>query len=130
MRLISLSASESSFKTIHFNRQGASFIVAKQKNPESSDKSKTYNGVGKSLLVSLIDFCLGAKANSKITKSLQNNLKNWHFTLKIEIENRSCGITRYTNSPKFIILDNEELKISSFCKRLESLCFSIVIFNI
>ena len=124
MRLISLSASESSFKTIHFNRQGASFIVAKQKNPESSDKSKTYNGVGKSLLVSLIDFCLGARAN-KITKSLQKNLKNWHFILKIEIENRSYKITRYTNSPKFIILDNEKLNISSFCKRLEGLCFSI-----
>ena len=105
--------------------KGASFIVAKQKNPESSDKSKTYNGVGKSLLVSLINFCLGAKANSKITKSLQKNLKNWHFILKIEIENRSYEITRYTNSPQNIILDNEELKISFFCKRLESLCFSI-----
>jgi len=75
MRLISLSASEKSFKTIIFNTSGASFILAKQDNPEQFDNSKTYNGVGKSLLVALCDFCLGAGNQNKITRSLQNTVK-------------------------------------------------------
>lgn len=125
MRLISLAASEPTFKTIFFNKTGASFILAKQDNPEQSDKSKTYNGVGKSLLVSLIDFCLGTKTDSKITKSLQLTLPDWHFILDVEIGNRSYTIVRHTNIPKYIDLNDEELTLNDFCSKLEKLCFDI-----
>lgn len=125
MRLISLAASEPTFKTIFFNKTGASFILAKQDNPEQSDKSKTYNGVGKSLLVSLIDFCLGTKTSSKITKSLQLTLPDWHFILDVEIGNRSYTIVRHTNIPKYIDLNDEELTLNDFCSKLEKLCFDI-----
>ncbi|CAC9487357.1 hypothetical protein [uncultured Gammaproteobacteria bacterium] len=125
MRLISLAASEPTFKTIFFNKTGASFILAKQDNPEQSDKSKTYNGVGKSLLVSLIDFCLGTKTGSKITKSLQLTLPDWHFILDVEIGNRSYTIVRHTNIPKYIDLNDEELTLNDFCSKLEKLCFDI-----
>ena len=63
MKLIELSANKESFKTVPFNKSGLSFIVAKQKNPETSDNGKTYNGVGKSLIILIIHFCLGAKKN-------------------------------------------------------------------
>jgi len=125
MRLISLSASERTFKTVVFNETGASFILAKQDKPEQFDNSKTYNGVGKSLLVSLIDFCLGTKTNSKITKSLQSTLPDWHFILKVEIENQPYTIVRYTNTPKHINLNDEELTLKDFCSKLETLCFDI-----
>lgn len=125
MRLISLAASERVFKTVVFNKTGASFILAKQDNPEQFDKSKTYNGVGKSLLVSLIDFCLGAKTSSKITKSLQSTLPDWNFILKIEIDNQSYTIVRHTNTPKHISLNDEELTLNDFCSKLEKLCFDI-----
>jgi uncharacterized protein YydD (DUF2326 family) len=125
MRLISLSASESSFKPIVFNREGASFILAKQDKPEQSDNSKTYNGVGKSLLVSIIDFCLGTKVNSKITKALQLTLPEWYFILKIEINDKPYKITRYTKTPKHITLNEEELQVSDFCNTLEKICFDI-----
>lgn len=125
MRLISLAASEPTFKTIFFNKTGASFILAKQDNPEQSDKSKTYNGVGKSLLVSLIDFCLGTKTSSKITKSLQLTLPDWHFILDVKIGNRSYTIVRHTNIPKYIDLNDEELTLNDFCSKLEKLCFDI-----
>lgn len=125
MRLISLAASEPTFKTIFFNKTGASFILAKQDNPEQSDKSKTYNGVGKSLLVSLIDFCLGTKTGSKITKSLQLTLPDWHFILDVEIGNRSYTIVRHTNIPKYIGLNDEKLTLNDFCSKLEKLCFDI-----
>lgn len=125
MRLISLAASERAFKTVVFNKSGASFILAKQSKPEQFDKSKTYNGVGKSLLVSLIDFCLGSKTGSKITKSLQSILPDWYFILRVEIDNKPYTIVRHTNTPKHITLNNEELTLNDFCSRLEKLCFDI-----
>lgn len=125
MRLISLAASECTFKTVVFNKTGASFILAKQDKPEQFDNSKTYNGVGKSLLVSLIDFCLGATTGSKITKSLYSTLPDWHFILKVEIDNQTYTIIRHTNTPKLICLNNEQLTLSDFCSKLEKLCFEI-----
>lgn len=125
MRLISLTASERTFKTVVFNKTGASFILAKQDKPEQFDNSKTYNGVGKSLLVSLIDFCLGAKTSNKITKSLQTTLPDWHFILKVEINNQTYTIIRHTNTPKHISLNDEQLMLNDFCSKLEKLCFEI-----
>ncbi|MBN4049991.1 DUF2326 domain-containing protein [Nitrospira defluvii] len=125
MRLISLSASESSFKTITFNKFGASFILAKQDKPEQYDKSKTYNGVGKSLSIALIDFCLGASTRNKITKSLQKTLPHWSFTLKVEINDQPYEIIRYTNTPSHIDLNGAELSLSDFCEKLKGLCFNI-----
>jgi len=125
MRLISLAASEHTFKTVVFNKTGASFILAKQDNPEQFDNSKTYNGVGKSLLVSLIDFCLGTKSSSKITKSLQSTLPDWHFILKVEIGHKPYTIVRYTDTTKHISFNGEQLTLNDFYSRLEKLCFDI-----
>ena len=125
MRLISLAANQDTFKTVIFNKTGASFILAKQDAPEQFDNSKTYNGVGKSLLVSLIDFCLGAKRNSKISKSLQSTLPKWHFILKVEINNKPYKIVRFTDKPQQINLNDKELSIKTFNSKLEELCFDI-----
>ncbi len=125
MRLISLAASESTFKTVVFNKSGASFILAKQDQPEQFDNSKTYNGVGKSLLVALIDFCLGASTGNKITKSLQQTLPDWHFILRVEINNQPYTIIRHANTPKHINLNDKELTLNAFCSQLEKLCFEI-----
>ena len=125
MRLISLAANKETFRAVNFNKTGASFILAKQDNPENSDKSKTYNGVGKSLLASLIDFCLGAGTNSKITKSLQSALPEWHFILKFEIDSRPYTVIRQANTPKYINLNEENLKLKYFHSKLQKLCFEI-----
>lgn len=125
MRLISLMANQETFKSIFFNKKGASFIIAKQNNPEKFDNTKTYNGVGKSLLVALINFCLGANIKNKITKSLQEKLPDWQFFLTVEIKDELYKIERYTNSPSEIKLNNETLSVSDFCKKLQYLCFDI-----
>ncbi|MCF6317865.1 MAG: DUF2326 domain-containing protein [Proteobacteria bacterium] len=125
MYLVSLKASEKSFKPIEFNSVGASFILAKQDNPEQNDNSKTYNGVGKSLLIALIDYCLGASTRNKITQSLHNSIPNWHFILKVKINNLNYEIIRHTNNPKHILLNTEELTIKDFCNKMEKLCFNI-----
>lgn len=125
MRLISLSASESSFKKVTFNKKGVSFILAEQSHPEQSDNSKTYNGVGKSLLVALVNFCLGAATQNKISKSLLLNLPEWHFILNIEINNKPHEIIRYVNRSNLITFDKEEQPLSDFYNTLESLCFAL-----
>ena len=61
MQLISLTSNKETFRPIHFkNEIGLNFIVATQKNPEISDKGNTTNGVGKSLIVAIIHFCLAS----------------------------------------------------------------------
>jgi uncharacterized protein YydD (DUF2326 family) len=58
MRLIELSANESTFKRIAFNRTGLTLIVGRHRATKKADLKKTYNGVGKSLIVALVNFCL------------------------------------------------------------------------
>jgi uncharacterized protein YydD (DUF2326 family) len=125
MRLISLKSNKETFKDIIFNKNGASFVVAKQNKPDQFDNSKTYNGVGKSLLIALINFCLGASTTNKITKSLQEKLSDWQFFLIIEIKDKPYKIERHAYSPKEIKLNNESFTVSDFCEKLRNLCFDI-----
>ena len=127
MRLVSISANQDSFKKIDFNSSGASFIIAEQKDPTQSDKKKTYNGVGKSLLVALIDFCLGASAGSDITKALIScdALQDWRFTLKLSIKGKTYIITRSVDNHTSIEINDETLKLTEFHQRMQELCFDI-----
>ena len=54
MRLIRLSANRESFKPVMFNETGLTLIVGSK-----TKGGETYNGVGKSLIVALLHFCLG-----------------------------------------------------------------------
>ena len=69
MRLIKLSANKMGFHTVHFNESGLSIIVGRKKNIDNTNRKKTYNSVGKSLIVYLVHFCLGANKNEE----LENN---------------------------------------------------------
>lgn len=123
MKLIELSANKESFKTVTFNKSGLSFIVAKQKDPESSDNSKTYNGVGKSLLVLLIHFCLGAKKDHY--KSFIDKLPDWIFYLTVEIDGTAHVISRKMSEPTKIYFDDEEpMTIDNFYEKIRPMIFS------
>ncbi|MBF0102347.1 MAG: hypothetical protein HQK77_15705 [Desulfobacterales bacterium] len=123
MQLIKVYANQKSFRTVEFNKKGLSFIVAKQKNPGASEKGKTYNGVGKSLLVRIIHFCLGAGA--KDYKIFCEKLNGWEFFLDYEIGNKKYTVKRATNDPNIITLNNEEMSVDKFNKKMGALCFDI-----
>ena len=53
MRLIELRANKKSFHTVTFNQNGITVIAAIK---ETEDQKKTYNSVGKSLTIALINF--------------------------------------------------------------------------
>ena len=117
MRLIRVYSNKDTFKEVKFNRTGLSFIAAKQKNPEISKKGQTYNGVGKSLLVRIIHFCLGAKKSNY--KEFCDKLPGWEFYLEFEVKNTKYTAKRSTTNPDRIFLNGENLSVDKFNKRME-----------
>lgn len=112
MKLIRLYSDYPNFKSIKFKEKGFSFISGSEKN--SSDKS-TYNGVGKTLSIVLIDFCLGANALDDLKKLSCN------FYLEVNINNQIFTFMRNTISSKSIFIDNVEYTVDKFRKKLEEL---------
>lgn len=123
MQLIKVYSNMDSFKEVQFNKTGLSFIVAKQKNPEVTKKGQTYNGVGKSLLVRIIHFCLGANKNGY--KGFCEKLPGWEFNLDFEIENKKYTAKRSTDNVNRIILNGEDMTVNNFNKKMGKLCFDI-----
>jgi len=97
--------------------------LAKQKNPGASEKGKTYNGVGKSLLVRIIHFCLGA--SSKSYEIFCEKLSGWEFFVDFEIGDNKYRAGRVTDEHNKIILNNEKMSIDKFNNKLKTLCFDI-----
>jgi uncharacterized protein YydD (DUF2326 family) len=123
MRLISVRANKETFRPVLFNETGLSFIVAQQKTPGANDDGKTYNGVGKSLLVRIINFCLGAKADNY--KNFCEKLPDWEFYLDFKINVKKFTSMRKTDDAGKIYLNDEEISIQNFNKMMEGFCFSI-----
>lgn len=122
MQLISLTANKETFKTVQFNSpSGINIILASQKNPEKSDKGDTTNGVGKSLLIALIHFCLGSSTKS----AFKTSLPDWEFSLNFRIKNQIYTSVRNTSKQNKIKLNNEVLTIKDFNKKMGELVFDI-----
>jgi uncharacterized protein YydD (DUF2326 family) len=123
MRLAKVYANKPSFKTVCFNEKGLSFIIAKQKDAQSKETGKTYNGVGKSLLVKIIHFCMGARA--KRYKSFCAKLPGWEFSVEFYINDKKYTAKRSTDTPNRIFLNNDELTIPNFNEQLGLIAFDI-----
>ncbi len=112
MKLIKLYSNYPNFKTIEFRDKGFSFIAGSEKN--ISNKS-TYNGVGKTLSIVLIDFCLGANALEDLKKLACN------FYLEVRISNQKFTFSRSTINNKKIYIDDDEYTVDKFKKKLEEM---------
>jgi uncharacterized protein YydD (DUF2326 family) len=121
MRLISLTSNKSSFRPIHFNESGLTLIRGKQKHPETSDSGKTYNGVGKSLAITLIHFCLGSNKNEAFALSIPD----WEFSLSFSVGTKVFVSSRNTSKQETIILNGEEFSLGKFKDELQALLFDI-----
>lgn len=106
MYILKLSANKSSFKEIHFNRTGLNIVKGKRIN---TDQKATYNGVGKSLLIRIIDFCLGSNHIKGFEK-----LKDWEFKLEIEINKTIYSVSRTTKEQDKIRLNDIEYTLTSY----------------
>ncbi|BES65885.1 DUF2326 domain-containing protein [Gottschalkiaceae bacterium SANA] len=107
MKLIRLYANDSKFKDFTFNESGISIIYAEK--TDTKDRNKSYNGVGKSLSLKIIDFCLGSS-----DKSLEV-LEGWIFYLDFRIGNTKYTVSRSTDSVEnFVVLNGEEMGVKKY----------------
>ncbi|MDX6047610.1 MULTISPECIES: DUF2326 domain-containing protein [Bacillus] len=120
MKLIRLSSNNDKFHTIEF-KDGLNLIIGKQANPTSNNKRNTYNGVGKSLIIYLIHFCLG----SNQIKVFEEKIPNWEFRLDIEIEQEKFFITRNTSKQTDIYLNGEKKTLKKFRSEMLPKVFNI-----
>ncbi|MBW7872135.1 MAG: DUF2326 domain-containing protein [Ignavibacteriales bacterium] len=104
------------------NSVGLNFILATQKNPELTDqKGKTYNGVGKSLIIAIIHFCLGS--NNK--EDFRTKLPGWKFILEFRIGDKHYISERSTENQSKIKLDGREITLKEFNQTMGALLFKI-----
>ena len=99
--IIAVRADHPSFRTVNFHR-GFNVITA-ERTQESSDKDSR-NGLGKTTLVEIIHFCLGASVGSESTLG-QPELRGWTFFLDIELRGKTYTISRNTEEWGNIVLD-------------------------
>lgn len=118
MHLVWLSANKYSFHDIKF-KKGINYIVGKKFDNEVFDKKSTYNGVGKSLIIELIHFCLGS---NKIT-SFEENLNEWEFILQFEAKGSQHTVIRSCKNQNDIYLDGEIYGLNKFKLKVMELIF-------
>lgn len=118
MRLVSLTSNRSTFKPIRFNRTGLTLIVGRHQNQAKTprDLRKTYNGVGKSLALSLTSYCLGANRNPQLDK----HLDGWTFHLAFEHDGKQYQASRTAGDSK-VLLNGDAFSIAAYRKRLDEL---------
>lgn len=116
MRLIKLSSTVTSFKTVRFNPFGLSLVVGRHSKLGENNPHSTYNGVGKSLLVALLHYCLGSNKNPQFEK----HLRDWDFTLTFEHGGREHQVTRTVGHSE-IFFDGRGMGHAPFKRELDAL---------
>lgn len=114
MRLVSLTANQESFHPVNFRSKGITLIVGAQSDASKATPGKTYNGVGKSLLVALIHFCLGSEKNTEF----KSKLPEWQFILHFNHEGESYRVARATDNQDFVSLNGEEIRVTKFREQM------------
>ncbi len=121
MRLIKLSANNSGFKTVKFNPNGLSLIVGARTVMGVVHDEHSYNGVGKSLLVEIIHFCLGSNKNT----AFESHLPDWEFILEFAIGDINFVARRNTQKQTILWLNDKSYKLKEFNQNLEQRLFDI-----
>lgn len=104
-------ADNPNFKEVNFTK-GLNIVLG-SKSSDSDDKD-TRNGVGKTLLIDIINFCLGAHIdkNSKLKKI--DLIKDWTFSIIIDLYDTKCTISRSIEEPGIVFVKGD---FSNFSKK-------------
>lgn len=98
----SVSADRPEFQPVHF-QAGLNLIVA-DRHEQATDKD-TRNGVGKSLLLDIIHYCLGS--NSFLDRSTAEALGDWEFRLDFTLDSRRVTATRSLAAPSRVRIEGD-----------------------
>ncbi len=94
----SVTANKTSFHPVEFT-EGLNLIVAERAKIETDKNSR--NGVGKSTLFRIIDFCLGADPTKKGNLPIKY-LPEWEFTIELDIRGQRVKVTRTVDDYKSV----------------------------
>lgn len=97
----SVRSNNPSFRSVEF-KQGFNVILA-ERTKESTIKDSR-NGLGKSTLIEIIHFCLGANKGETLSKK---ELDGWSFTLELDINSKRYSITRNTSELNRIAIEGD-----------------------
>jgi uncharacterized protein YydD (DUF2326 family) len=98
-----LSSNHPSFKPLEFS---AGFNVILADRTQESSKRDSRNGLGKSTLIEIIHFCLGANT-SKGKGLLVEALQGWEFTLELEVNGTGLTVTRQVDQPNAFFVSGD-----------------------
>lgn len=83
---------------------GLNLIVA-DRSQKAGDKDTT-NGLGKSALIDIIDYCLGSGPKPKEGLRVEP-LSDWTFTLDVTLGGAKVRVTRHTSEPGFVEVEGD-----------------------
>jgi uncharacterized protein YydD (DUF2326 family) len=96
-------ANKRGFREVTFGT-GANIILA-DRSKTAGDKDTT-NALGKSTLIEIIDFCLGANADPKQGLRIEP-LEGWCFTLDMTLRDTDVSVTRSVSAPGFVEIEGD-----------------------
>jgi uncharacterized protein YydD (DUF2326 family) len=127
-RLLGVRANRSGFREVTFS-PGFNVVLA-DRTLESTRKDSR-NGLGKSTLLEIISFCLGAQARRN-QGLLVEPLQGWAFTLDMILDGKAIAATRCVDDPSKVHVEGD---ISSWPIRpgqdllCEQVCFKLTEWN-
>ncbi len=89
------------FRTVNF-RQGLNIVLAER--TKESTKKDSRNGLGKSTLIEIIHFCLGA-GTQKGKGLIVPSLNGWSFSLDMRVLDQPISVTRFVDDPTKFYID-------------------------
>lgn len=92
-------SNKASFKAVSFV---PGFNVVLADRTKDSTKKDTRNGLGKSTLIEIMQFCLGSDAAK--SGLIKEPLTGWSFSLDLRIGDSPFSFTRHVDSPKKVII--------------------------
>lgn len=98
-----VSANNASFRTTGFS---AGFNVVMADRTKEATKKDSRNGLGKSTLIEIIHFCLGATA-LRNKGLLVPSLSGWSFSLDVDISGRHLTVSRAVDDPWTIGIEGD-----------------------
>ena len=99
----SVTANRSSFHPVQFEL-GLNVILAER--TDTSTQKDTRNGLGKSTLLDIIDFCLGSRVATGKGLIIEP-LAGWEFTVEITLATNRVKVTRAIDTPNRFVIDGD-----------------------
>ena len=97
-----ITANQASFRSAEFTK-GFNVVLADRTKEETRKNSR--NGLGKSTLIEIIHFCLGANADKDLKAALPvEKLPGWEFSLDLDVGPRQVTVTRGLENPTNILV--------------------------